>query len=397
MHNRTDPVVSLVAVFSAATLIGLVGRAARASDDLDEQQLDLETLALESDDGSLRVEPVVLVQPMFQLRLDRSADVSYEGSGFLLRKGEAGFKAHVGDQVYFKLVGAFEHGEAEPVDAYVHVYLLDQWLALRVGYFKPPYCRQFLTPDAYRQLADNAVSTVLVEPREQLGARLGGLLLGMLEYELGVWIAADRGFAATTGAATDPLAGGRLVLHPLGHLPAEGEPDLGFSESPLLAIGGSALYDRRDERVVPLVGIGDVGYSDNRLRVGGELAAKWRGASAAAEFFFSRVWVADDTPAVVADRLPPVRAIGGYLQLGYFVLRERLDIAARFDFVDPDLEIAGWTVHPAAGAQLYLIGHALKLLAMYRLSAAIYDPYPEGSPLHTPAIHDFFFVLQGAI
>jgi hypothetical protein len=383
-------------VFSATALIIHCGSSFAAAETTGERSTVLEVPSLQSDDGTLRVEPVVLLQPMFVLRVDGSVDPETEGSGFALRKGEAGLKAHVGEAVFFKLVGALEHGEAVVVDAYVHVDPLGGALALRAGFFKPPYCRQFLIPDAKRQLAENAAALELIAPHEQLGAQLGGVMFDVVDYRVGAWIATDVVFTGETGAARDPLVGGRIVLHPLGPVGAEEEPDLARTGSPRFGLGGSVMYDRRGDLMVPLVGIGDVLYSDNRLRVGGELAAKWRGASLVSEIFFSRIWVVDDTPAEVARRLPPVRGFGGYLQAGYFAVAGLLELALRFDFVDPDLEIAGWGAHPAAGVQVYPLGHMIKLMLLYRLNLEVDDPYPVASSYHTPTTHDAFLVLQAA-
>jgi len=333
---------------------------------------------------------------MAVLHMDSSGEPATEGSGFALRRAEAGLKGHVGEALFLKLVGALEHGEAAVVDAYLHLDPLGGALTLRTGFFKPPYCRQFVVPDAKRQMAESAVALSIPEPHEQLGAQLGGVLFDLVEYRVGAWVAGDADFAGQSGAALDPLVGGRVLVHPLGPVGADEEPDLARTDSPRFSVGGTALYDRREDRVVPLVGIGDVAYGDHRLRVGGELAGKWRGASLASEVFFRKVWVADDTPVEVADRLPPVRALGGYLQAGYFVYSDLLELALRFDFVDGDLEIAGWRIHPAAGIQLYPIGHMIKVMVMYRLNLPIDDPYPVASTYHTSTTHDAFLVLQGA-
>lgn len=391
-RSFSQPVASLVCTLAACAICIDAG-AGEAGDDIDGAPGEL---WFPSEGSPVRIKPVALIQPMLLLHVDSSAEPETEGSGFALRRAEAGLKAHVGHSVYFKLVGGLEHGEAVVVDAYVHVDPLDGLLALRAGFFKPPYCRQFIVPDARRQLAESAVATALVAPHEQLGAQLVGVLGDVVEYRVGAWLAGADHFAEETGASADPVAGGRLVVHPLGPVGEDEEPDLARTPSPRFALGGSAMYDRRGDRVAPLVGIGDVGYSDNRLRVGGELAAKWRGASVAAELFHSWVWVVDDTPVEVADRLPPVRGIGGYLQAGYFALPGQLEIAARFDFVDPDLEVAGWTVHPAAGVQVYAAGHMLKLMVMYRLNLPVRDPFPPASAYHTPTTHDAFLMLQGA-
>jgi hypothetical protein len=384
------------AVITAAALVVCWGSFAEAAEADEEHRLRLEVPSFESADGLLSVEPVVLVQPMLLLHVDRSNEPETEGSGFALRKGEAGIKAHVGRAVFFKLVGALEHGEAVLVDAYVHIDPFEGALALRTGFFKPPYCRQFLVPDARRQMADNAVALTLVQPGEQLGVQLGGTPFDVFDYRVGVWAAGSGGFAAITGASDDPVVGGRLSVHPLGPVGAEEEPDLVRTPDPRFSVGGAVIYDRRDDRIVPLAGIGSTSYSDNRLRVGGELAAKWRGASLASEIFFSRVWVADDTPVEVADRLPPVRGLGGYVQAGYFVLPRRLEVAMRLDVVDADIEIQGWGMHPAAGVQIYAVGHMIKVMVMYRLNLSVMDPYPDGSPYHTPTTHDALLVLQGA-
>jgi len=395
MSDRAHLPCVLVACLGSALAVlpcGL-GRAA-GTDDGRAPRLDVPSLA--SADGSLRVQPVVLLQPMALLHVDESVETATEGSGFALRKAEAGIAAHVGRAVHFKLVGGLEGGEAVVVDAYVHVDPLDGALALRAGFFKPPFARQFVLPDSRRQLAEGALALDIAAPHEQLGAQLGGVLFDVLDYRVGAWIAGDRAFAANSGSADDPLVGGRLSLQPLGPVGEDEEPDLAWTSSPRFSLGGSLLYDRRGDRFVTLAGLGDVGYSDHRVRVGGELSGKWRGASLASEVFFSRVWPVSATPVEIADRLPPVRGLGGYLQAGYFVVRGLLEIALRFDAIDPDLEIAGWGLHPALGVQIYGISHMLKMMVMYRINLEVDDPYPPASTFHTPTTHDGFLVLQAA-
>jgi hypothetical protein len=378
-------------------MLALAAGSAAAGDAADQALAKPHPPELATDDGFLRVAPVVLLQPMLSVHIDETAEPWFEGSGFALRRGEAGLKARVGGSVFFKLVGAYEHGHAAVVDAYLHIDTFDGIAALRAGFFKPPYCRQFILSDQRRQMAENAVATGIVAPHEQLGVQLGGVLFDLVDYRIGAWGAGDSAWAGETGAALDPIVGGRLVVHPLGPVGEDEEPDLTPTPSPRFAFGGNLMYDRRGERIAPLVGLGDVGYSDNRLRIGGELTGKWRGASLVTEIFHSRVWVVDDTPQEVAARLPLIRGLGGYLQAGYFALSELLEIALRFDFIDPDMEIAGWTIHPAAGVQVYAVGHMLKVLVMYRLNQPIDDPYPAASPFHTPTTHDLFLVVQGAL
>lgn len=323
--------------------------------------------------------------------LTRDADDRAAGSGFSLERAEAGAGAGLGDAFELELVADFAGGTPALLDAFVTVALLGEALEARAGWFRPPLGRQFGMPASRRQLARDARAWGLLELRREPGAELRSNPGRLFEIAAGVWSAGEEPFAVDR----DPLVGGRLAVLPLGGGSIRAETRPGGVTEPSLSIGVAALYGPRRDRLVP-AGAGET-YDDRRLRAGAEIAFAAGPATAAAEGFWARTWTDDGVPGAVAERLPPVDGVGAYLQAGWQLLPGTLEAAARFDWSDADLLIAGSRFHPAAGVTWFISGHGLKLQAFYGFDFALDDPFTPGTEYREPDFHLISLTLQVAI
>ncbi|HUT77710.1 MAG TPA: hypothetical protein VM285_08495, partial [Polyangia bacterium] len=333
------------------------------------------------DPDGFHLSPTALVQPEAALVLTRNADDRTAGSGFSLERAEAGLRAGLDDAFGIELVADFAGGVPALLDAFIAVQLLDEALEARAGWFRPPLGRQFGLPAAFRQLARDARSWSLLDLQREPGVELRSNLLGLMEIAAGAWSAGEEQFSVDR----DPVVGGRLAVLPLGDESQEVETHLGGAVEPALSIGVAALYGPRRDRLVPF-GAGET-YDDHRLRAGAEIAFAAGSVTATAEGFWMRTWTDDAAPDSVVERLPPVDGVGAYLQAGWQILPGTLEVAARFDWSDADLLVAGSRFHPAAGVTWFVAGHGLKLQAFYGFDFALDDPFLPGTAWREPDFH----------
>jgi hypothetical protein len=390
-----------------------------------------------SDDGLFKFRPFGFVQPEFRLAItpehsdqDAPFDNVLEGTGFLIRRGRLGFCTHFFDWARIHLAAGFGTGVGRLVDYFVDLDPFDGLVALRVGHFRPWFGRQFLQTETQLLMAENAVSwrdpALGMGLRRDLGLSLFGMVSDVLEYGVGVWNG-DGGFGL--GRAPDPRTpgnidfqlGGRIAVHPLAPEAAGGRPlklgdesDTELTDKPALVVGASVLYNKRHDRFTQVGGV-DALYYDNQLKFGVEAAIQWIGITLQGEFFFHKVWIQDDAdPAIkqVVEQLGSLdgsldhgSGFGAYGQLGYFVMPQQLEIAARFDMVDEDQDVRGMRMYPGAGATYYFHGNNLKAQLMYRLSvgpgyekdADATTPGDQPDPGYVPTGHEIFLMLQASI
>jgi hypothetical protein len=409
-----------------------------AADEPDEEDSDepkvlqgtwTKKIVFATDDGLFKFRPYGFVQPEFRLAItpdhsDAAApyDNVLEGSGFLLRRGRLGFCAHLFDWARFHLGAGFGTGVGRLVDYFVDLDPFDGVAAVRVGHFRPWFGRQFLQPETMLLMAEQAQSwrdpALDLGLRRDLGISVFGMIADMLEYGVGVWngdgtFGVGRGAVAGVGTPgnIDFQLGGRIAVHPLAPEGMGGRPlklgdesDSEMSEDPGLVIGASVMYNKRHDRIA-LVGAVPALYYDNQLKIGAEAAVQWIGITLQGEFFFHKVWIQDDAAQAIKDVVDDAGSLtgaldhgsgfGAYGQLGYFVMPQQLEIAARFDMVDEFTDVRGMRMYPGAGATYYFHGHNLKMQLMYRLGVG--PGYEEIDPGYIDTTHEIFLMLQAAI
>ena len=198
---------------------------------------------------------------------------------------------------------------------------------------------------------------------------------------------------------------------------------LAYSTAPRLAVGVSAMYNRRHDQQLlnydPTSGLTDaqrrVFVDDRLLKVGFETAFRYEGLSLEAEVFLRKVWLADTVGQDAFSSLG-VGALGraGYLQSGYFLLPHKVEVTGRFDFVDVEPARPGYLLHPTGGLNYFLRGYNLLLQLMYRANIGVgfddYDDcwrsarpalrYTTASSLNRPlsnTTHEIYMMLQASL
>jgi hypothetical protein len=338
--------------------------------------------------------PILLLQPLGALRVEDRVDSRESVTELSLRRAEVGFRVG-GALTAATLSVDLSRGMPEMRDAFIDVGLESGFVAVRGGYLRPPLGREYLAAGDRHALPAEPESLVVGRLQRELGVELHGRLLGILSYAAGAWS------GAAEGADGEPrqgellvLAGGRLVAEPLGPVPEEeGASDLAGG-GPRLALGAAALWGRRGSVPFPAAGETGAEYREDRLRLGGEAALKWAGVSATGEIVWSTAKPAPGTSAALEPRLPRVNGVGGYLQLAAFVVRRRLELAARCDAWDEDVDVGGALVSPMAGVSFYALGAHVVVRLAYGVRFAVKDPFPPESPYHEPVTHRVLLMLQ---
>ncbi|MCP4674710.1 MAG: hypothetical protein GY854_04185 [Deltaproteobacteria bacterium] len=382
-----------------------------------------------TDDGSFKFQPRGWVQPRFQLAMNPDADDVTAGSGFSLKRARFGFQAWLFDWARFYLDTGFASGTGKLIDYFVDLNPFDGLVVLRIGHFRPYYCRQLLAATTKLAMIEYAQAwqdkSLGLNLGRDLGAGVHGLLFNGLEYGVGIWNGDRDGdgkmIYSTAGRMTDAGTqivgnidyefGGRIAVHPLA-LAGVGETvmlgdesDSSKSDRPGLSVGGAIYYNRRHDRIVEAADGVEQPYYDNQLKVGADVAFKYIGLSVQGEFFLLKTSLQDGTPDPVVDLIENNydgiesnlvgAGFGTYLQVGYFVMPKRLEIVGRFDMVDEDTDLRGTRLYPALGGTYYFFGNNLKAQLMYRLGVG--TGYEDTDPGYIPTTHNIFLMFQASI
>ncbi|MCU0664487.1 MAG: hypothetical protein MUC50_19445 [Myxococcota bacterium] len=406
---------------------------------------------LKSADGAFSFQPTGRVQPLFKLPINADAEEPVEGLGFMFKRARFGFSALMFQQVTLYMDADLAKGSAALVDYYLDYNplggkgKLDGVAVLRMGHFRPWFGRQFLMSTAKLQLIEDAQAwkdeAMGLAMQRDLGAGIFGMVLGGIEYGVGLWNGEewpskvwngqddakptqfDTKSPGSVGAGSgadripgnfDFMVGGRVAVHPLAlakisePLPPSGESDEELSPTPRLSVGVSAMYNKRHNQIVNMADPAEDPafqlYYDSQIKLGADLAFMMLGLSATAELFVLVTDIQSDAPAAVkaavAANAYEGTGLGTYVQLGYFVLPKRIEIAGRFDLVDEDLDVAGLRLFPGLGVNGYIFGNNLKAQLMYRLNVA--SGYKANTPApaawqENPTSHDIFLMLQASI
>lgn len=273
--------------------------------------------------------------------------------GHLLAAGSVirtlGFKLHV------------DFAASQPLlDLYMDYH---PWTAfgIRAGQYKTPLTRQFLASAAEKQFVDDTIATASFKLDRDIGfMAYGAVAGGVFGYKVGVFNGAGKNALQDN---TDFLYVARLEVAPLGPVPLS-ESDVRGALDPLLSIALATAYNTLDIQRDPE---GET-VTTARYNLGAELALFWRGLYAASEFF----WRIEDPKRGVS-----LAGLGGYVQVGYMVLPEHLEVGVRGAMVREDIARSGddsWEAGPVVNG--FFQGHRLKLQLDY---AALVDEVPLGA------------------
>ena len=225
----------------------------------------------------------------------------------------------------------------------------DQRFQIAMGQFKVPLGRQEMTSSNRLEFADRDLLSGEFSRGRDVGVQLWGLLgKGKVEYRAGIF---NGNPAARPDNDNDKYAfDARLMFQPFG--------DARYSESdfesrtgkPLLAVAGE--FERNNQH-----GSTNVDDLDTRI-LGVDAVFKYRGL-----FLFAEYFARHRTPETSAA----FDSNGFHAQAGYFLLRDRLEIAARWAGYDPsDLIPDNDRTEVGGVVNYYLNKHSLKFQGDFR-------------------------------
>lgn len=215
-------------------------------------------------------------------------------------------------------------------------------LQVTVGQFKAPFGRQELTSSSRQQFVDRSDASDEFAPGRDVGVQLTGAALGKrVVWQAGAFNGNGRSFANADGSL---MVVGRVTWQPFGDVKYS-DGDFESRTRPLFAI--AANYANNDR--AGATSSNDVSHEI----LGADVAFKHRGFSLLTEYF-----TRDNDPETGAGSTSD----GWYVQPGWFLVRDRFEIAARYGVVDPS-DRAGGDSRTETGLAFswYLRKHNVKL------------------------------------
>ncbi|MBN2496454.1 MAG: hypothetical protein JXR96_17805 [Deltaproteobacteria bacterium] len=312
-----------------------------------------EAFILRLGDFALSLNPHLQVQTHFYLGDDslvENGDVATT-EGFRIRRARVGFHGSWKQELGLNLVVDLHDDLAggNVIHAANLVYRPWAFANFALGTAPVLFCRGSMTSSAKLQLIERPATVQALSAESQLGfAVMGKVLDGELEYGAGIYNGGPGFTHEDLGEGF--LYAGRIQYAPFGEMPS-GESDR--DNSPLRMAVGLDYYYSHDSSI-------------DTHAFSADLALKWRGLSVLAE------WLYDMREPEQEPALPP--AISGktdrrgwYVQAGYFVLGDYLEVAARFEWLDDNIFIADtgdlWLL--TGGVNGFLLDGQLKLQLNY--------------------------------
>ena len=253
-------------------------------------------------------------------------------------------------------------------------------LGIKAGKWKVPYSRSRAESGRRLQLTDRATANIFFDLNRSFGAGLYGEIepLGLpVNWETALFNGFLTGNTPTNrGGGLDRHFGWslRAYTNPFGDLGGDGEPDLSWSEQPVLQIGVGLASTRVDaegtsefsrQRAVDsgttldtLLPAGVSAYDVWLYTIDGHL--KYHGLSIIAEYYWRYIsWFSGGTvPSLFDD--------GFVLQTGYFIWPEKLELLLRWSRITGSSGALGTVTQSsdevATGLAWYINGHNAKLV-----------------------------------
>jgi phosphate-selective porin OprO/OprP len=266
---------------------------------------------------------------------------------------------------YFTQV-TLEGGSAALRDAYIEAAYYD-WAKPRIGQYKVPFDREFLTSAFNLDLIDRSIASNAFNLGRDIGVQVsGGFLKDQLNYAVGMF---NGSGANQSNQDQNFMYLGRMVYTPFGSFPYS-EGALDTPDTPKLAVGAAGAYlpglepGERKTLAGPLGNTNIVPVNSDIYELTADLAFKYQ------NFFFQGGYYFRNIDPEKPTTYGSENAQGFYLQGGYFLVPKKFELAARYSWVDPDNpnqtndnEQQEYT----GGLSYYMDGHNLKLQANYSL------------------------------
>ncbi|WP_044238180.1 hypothetical protein [Chondromyces apiculatus] len=251
-------------------------------------------------------------------------------------------------------------------------------IGIKAGQFLTPFSRAFMTPVPLLQFQDFS----RVEERFRAGRDTGAMLLGsagqgFLEYYAGAFN--GNGIDKGGNDDTSVMGIGRLAVSPVRAMPYDETPSLRGPVPFGFSVGVNGIADRaHPTQQVTDATTGQTTTvalpAETRLTGGVDLAVAWGGFT-----FFGEGYLRQATP----DTGDAVHGVGVFGQAGYFVVPQRVEVAARVGWMDPSSGNADDEETSFEGqVNGYAVGNHLKMGLRYQLlhlDAASSDGYQAGT------------------
>ncbi|HSN99296.1 MAG TPA: hypothetical protein VLS89_13465, partial [Candidatus Nanopelagicales bacterium] len=236
-------------------------------------------------------------------------------------------------------------------------------IGLKVGQFLTPFSRAYFTPLPLLQFQDFS----RVNERFRAGRDTGAMLLGSagkgrLEYYAGAF----NGNGIDRGGNDDTSLMGiaRIAVNPVRQMPYDETPSLRGPVPFGIELGVNGIADRAHptrEEPDPTTGepVTVELPAETRLTVGADIAVAWGGFTFLTEGY---------TRLIRPEEGDQKRGFGAYAQAGYFVIPQRLELAARAGWMNPVTSKPD-DEERSVEAQVngYVVGNHLKMGARYQL------------------------------
>jgi len=258
-------------------------------------------------------------------------------------------------------------------ETYMNYRFLDE-VQVRFGQDKVQFGRQFITQSSVQQFVDSSMVTVAFVPGIDTGLMIHGKIVGgIFNYNIAAYGGAGQN---TFRATSDNAFSARATFNPFGAVKYS-ESDMEYSQNPLASIGanffrntingaeknnlsfaGSKGWYGIGNPLQPAAKKIDANEAVDFNTAGVDAVFKWRGFSAQGEYFTGQA------DGQTSSNI--VRAEGFYLQAGYFVIPKKLELAARYAYLDPNRDVANdhW-IESTGAVSWYINNHSLKLQADY--------------------------------
>lgn len=334
-------------------------------------------LSVMSADGGTKVNLGARLQTLYLFK-DYDAAATDDQGDFKVNRMKFWIKGHAFDKkLAYKFQQGWGKGKTKTEDAWFS-YRLAAPLTVKVGQFKPGQARQELTSSAKQLFVERSLANDTFNLGRDIGVEFSGSCAGHLfDYRAGVY---NGNGPNISNPDNHHMIAGRVDFNPLGQFKMEG-PSFG-EKKPLLNIGASyainrvsatdpSKFDKDNDVLDVALGLDKVAdfsvYGDDFdvQLVTTNVHFKVADLSLGGEYYRMK---ADPQAGGDWD------ADGYYVQAGYQIIPNTLEVAARYSAVESDMSSAGTVVsrefdkaETQFGVNYYFKKHSAKVQADYTL------------------------------